>query len=126
MCDVHLESDKVVQPRIKLDKTDSHLIQFTLYHAGPRAKRSKPQEIDMLIVIEVFEPLQTEWVWQNVFVPKKDDTRRLCVNYWKLNAVTISVSYPIRHTNECINLLEDGTIFLTLNANSGYWQENIA
>lgn len=61
-----------------------------------------------------------------VVVPKKDGTLRICVDYRKLNALTIRDSYPIPHMEECINSLGDATMFSTLDATSGFWQAEIA
>lgn len=57
-----------------------------------------------------------------MFVPKKEDNLRFCVDYRRLNAVTERDSYPIPRMEKCIVLLGKTKMFLTLDANSGYWQ----
>ncbi len=51
---------------------------------------------------------------------------RFCVDYRKLNAITISDTYPIPCMDECIDSLGSAKIFSTLDCNSGYWQIPIA
>lgn len=56
---------------------------------------------------------------------EKDGTLRFCVDYRRLNALTVRDSYPIPRMDECIDSLADATIFTTLDANSGHWQIEI-
>lgn len=79
----------------------------------------------MMLVENVIEPGQSNWVAQLVFIPKKDDTLQFCVNFRKINAVTKRDSYSISRMEECIDSLADVTRFLMLHANSGYWQVEI-
>ena len=70
----------------------------------------------------VIEPSTSEWATPVVFAPKKDGTLRFCIDYRRLNAVTLRDSYPIPRMDECIDTLGDAKIFSTLDCNSGYWQ----
>ena len=67
-----------------------------------------------------------EWASPVVFVPKKDGTMGFCVDYRKLNAVTVRDSYPLPCRDECIDSLSHATFFTTLDCNSGYQQVEIA
>lgn len=60
-----------------------------------------------------------------VFRPKKDESLRFCLDYRKLNALTVSSSYAIPRMDECIASLGDTLIFSTLDANRGFWQVEI-
>lgn len=73
-----------------------------------------------MLAVDVIEPAQTEWGLLIVFVPKRDCTLRLSVEFRKLHAVRIRDSYQIRHVDECIDSLCNATIFSTLDVNSGY------
>ena len=74
----------------------------------------------------VIEPSKSAWASPVVLAPKKDGTLRFCVDYRKLNAVTIRDSYPIPRMDECIDSLGEATIFTTLDCNSCYWQIPVA
>ena len=64
----------------------------------------------------------TEWVAPVMFAPKRDSTLRFCVDYRRLNAVSVRDAYPAPRIDECIDSLGDAQIFSTLDANPGYWQ----
>lgn len=53
---------------------------------------------------------------------EKDANLGFCVNYCKLDAVSVRDSYSIPGMDEFINSLGPVNVFLTLDADSGYWQ----
>lgn len=55
----------------------------------------KKQEVDQMLAMDVLTLSKTEWSSLIVFVSKKDDTLRFCVDHWKANAGTICNSYPV-------------------------------
>jgi Reverse transcriptase (RNA-dependent DNA polymerase) len=74
----------------------------------------------------VIEPAASEWASPVVLVPKPDGSMRFCVDYRKLNAITVRYTYPPPRMDECIDSLGDANIFTTLDCNSGYWQIPVA
>ena len=48
----------------------------------------------------------TDWAALVVFAPKKDGTLQFCVDYRRLNALTVRDTYPIPRMDECIDSLE--------------------
>jgi Reverse transcriptase (RNA-dependent DNA polymerase) len=75
-----------------------------------------------MLKAEVIESATSEWASQFVLVAKPDGSTRFCVDYRKLNAITVRYSYPLPRMDECIDSLGDAKIFTTLDCNSGYWQ----
>lgn len=75
-----------------------------------------------MLAKKIIEPAQTERDAPIVFVPKKDGSLHFCVDYQKLNAVTVRNTYPVSHMDAPIDYFPDSTGFSTLPANSGYWQ----
>lgn len=74
---------------------------------------------------EFVEQTKTEWVSSIVFEPKKDGLLNFCVNYRRLNAMTVRNSFFLPSMNECINFLGEARIFSALDASSGYWHVEI-
>lgn len=70
-------------------------------------------------------PVQTKRAAPIVLASKNDGSLRFCVDYRKLNILTRRDSYLILPTNECIESLDETTVFSFLGANSGNWQMEI-
>ena len=107
-------------------KAGANPIYQAPYRAGPTAREKEKTEVNRMLRASVIEPATVEWASPAVFVPKKDGTMRFCVDYRKLNAVTLWDSYPLPRMDECIDSLGDATVFTTLDFNGGYWQVEVA
>ncbi len=64
----------------------------------------------------------SEWNFPILLVPKPDKTKRLCIDYRKLNERVILESCPPPIVEECLNQLGKGKIFSCLDLDSGYHQ----
>jgi hypothetical protein len=60
-----------------------------------------------------------------LFVPKKDGTQRLCVDYHALNAVTIKNKYPLPRIDDLMDQLRQAKYFSKIDLRSGYHQMKI-
>ena len=96
------------------------------YRTGPQGRRFVEEEIGRMIDADVIEPAETEWDSPVVIAPKADGSYRFCVDYRKLNSMTVRSTYPLPRMDDCIDSLGEATIFSTLDANWGYWQIPVA
>ena len=60
-----------------------------------------------------------------LFVKKKDDFIRLCIDYRQLNKVTVHNKYPLPHINDVFNQLQGAKVFSKIDLRSGYHQLKI-
>ena len=60
------------------------------------------------------------WVSLVVLVMKKNEKKRFCVDYRKLNAITKKDSYSLLQIDEFLDSLAEATYFSTLDLMSGY------
>jgi len=66
------------------------------------------------------------WSSPVVIVPKKDGTRRFCVDYRRLNSISKHNSFPLPNIDDMISSLNGAKWFTTLDLRSGYWQIKMA
>ena len=96
------------------------------YRQGLAMRDLATGEIRKMLEHGVIEPAASEWASPIVFVPKKDGTKRFCIDYRKLNAVTKPDAYPLPRIDDCLDSLGEAMVFTTLDANAGYWQISVA
>ena len=61
------------------------------------------------------------WSSNVLLVSKKDGTHRLCIDYRKLNSVTVPDAHPIPPISQTINALSEAKYFCALDLSSGYF-----
>lgn len=111
----------VTEHRIDLEP-DARPVRLPPHRAGHKAREVEKAEVDEMLRLDVIEPAATEWSSPVVIVPKPDGKWRFCVDYRRLNAMSLKDSYPLPRMDECIDSLGDAKFFTALDCNWGFWQ----
>ncbi len=68
------------------------------------------------------EESHSPWSAPVVLVQKKDGTHRFCIDYRRLNDVTIKDSHPLPRVDDTLDRLSGARVFSTIDLTAGYWQ----
>jgi hypothetical protein len=110
----------VTKHKIKL-YDDTPIYQRPRRFAGPLADEIERQCYE-LSTLDVVEPSNSPYSSPVVPVRKKDGTVRLCIDYRKLNRVTIPDKFPVPNLTDSIFGLKGNVYFTTLDMVKGYYQ----
>ena len=70
--------------------------------------------IDDMLADDTIHPSVSPWSSPIVIVPKKDGSKRFCVDFCKLNAVTKPNNYPLPKIDEILAILGGSPYFSAL------------
>jgi transposase InsO family protein len=80
------------------------------------------EEMKKMMDSGVIRPSKSPWASPVVIVKKKDGTCRFCVDFRRLNDVTVKDAYPLPRIEDSLDVLQGSSLFSTLDLASGYWQ----
>ena len=125
MCNGTLGEVRATNHRIELTP-GARPFRCQPYRAGPRAREAEQTSVDEMLANGVITRSKSEWASPVVLIPKQDGSLRFCVDYRRLNALTVREKYPTPRMDECLDSLGEAKVFTTLDCNSGYWQIPVA
>jgi len=112
---------KAVCHEIPLEAGMVPIRQLT-HRLGLEKENEVSRQVQDLLNRDLIEPAYGAWCSPVVLVRKKDGSWRFCVDYRKLNSVTIQDAYPLPRIDESLDALAGSKFFSTLDLLSGYWQ----
>jgi hypothetical protein len=80
------------------------------------------EHIRELVEKGFIRPSSSPWRAPVIFVPKKDGTQRLCVDYHALNEVTVKNKYLLPRIDDLFYQLRGACVFSKIDLRSGYHQ----
>ena len=98
-----------------------------------RFRRIPPPQLDevrehlkLMLYAGVIRPSNSPWCNAVVLVRKKDGSLRFCIDFRKLNSLTVKDSHPLPRICETLESLAGAAHFSTFDMNSGFWQVPMA
>jgi hypothetical protein len=91
----------------------------------PKELAELKTQLQELIEKGFIQPSSSPWGCPAIFVKKKDETLRLCVDYRPLNEVTIKNKYPLPRIDLLFDQLAGAKVFFKIDLRSGYHQIKI-
>jgi hypothetical protein len=78
------------------------------------------EHIKKLLEKGFIHPSSSPWGAPMIFIPKKDDTQRLCMDYRALNEVTVKNKYLLPRIHDLFDQLRGACVFSKIDLRSGY------
>ena len=80
------------------------------------------EHLKLMLDAGVIWPSNSPWCNAVVLVRKKDGSLHFCIDFRKLNSLTVKDSHPLPRICETLESLAGAAHFSTFNMNSGFWQ----
>ena len=80
------------------------------------------EHLKLMLDVGVICPSNSPWCNAVVLVRKKDRSLHFCIDFRKLNCLTVKDSHLLPHICETLESLTGAAHYLTFDMNSGFWQ----
>ena len=80
------------------------------------------EHLKLMLDAGVIWPSNSPWCNAVVLVRKKDGSLRFCIDFRKLNSLTVKDSHPLPRICETLESLAGAAHYSTFDMNSGFWQ----
>ena len=106
----------------KINTGDHPPISQAPYRQSMQKREITREQVDELLRDGIIVDSHSPWSSPVVLVSKKTGDWRMCVDYRKLNAITVKDSYPLPDINTSLDYLQGAEYFSLLDLRSGYHQ----
>ncbi|KAF0724018.1 hypothetical protein Ae201684_017218 [Aphanomyces euteiches] len=83
-------------------------------------------EINQYQDLGLIRPSKSPWASPVLMIRKPDGSIRFCIDYRRLNKVTVKDSYPMPRIDDLLDVLGRAKLFSTMDIASGYWNVPMA
>ena len=116
--DFRLGSTGVVEHEIH---TRGPPIRQPFRRQNPEVRRQEQEQLKEMLDEGIVRPSSSPWASPVVMVKRKDGALRFCIDFRKLNDVTVKDAHPLPRIDDTLEALKGAKYFSTLDLKSGYW-----
>lgn len=124
-CDT-LELGKHSSVELNINLSSQNPVTHRPYRLSEFERNIVREKVDDLLEGGIIRESCSNFSSPVVLVKKKTGDFRLCVDYRKLNSITIKDKYPLPHIEDLINKLRGKKYFTSLDMAQGYYQVPVA
>ncbi|GFT01023.1 retrovirus-related Pol polyprotein from transposon 297 [Trichonephila clavipes] len=108
-----------------INTVNSPPISVPPYRLSPVKKEILRKEIEDLPEKDIIEECESPYGAPVVLIQKPNNQFRLCIDYQKLNEVTVSDTYPLPRMDDLLQKAKHTAYISTIDLKSGYHQVNV-
>ena len=112
--------------KIVLKDPDTQLFKEHFCKIPPPQLDEVREHLKLMLDAGVIQPSNSPWCNAVVLVRKKDGSLRFCIDFRKLNSLTVKDSHALPHICETLESLAGAAHFLMFDMNFGFWQVPMA
>ena len=113
---------KATKHKIILKDPDTPPFKERFHRIPPPQLNEVHAHLKMMLDAGVIRPSNSPWCNAVVLVCKKDGSLRFCIDFRKLNALTVKDSHPLPRICETLESLAGVGHYSTFDMDSGFWQ----
>ena len=113
---------KVAEHKIVLKDLDTPPFKERFRRIPPPQLDEVREHLKLMLDAGVIRPSNSPWCNAVVLVRKKDGSLRFCIDFRKLNSLTVKDSHPLPRICEMLESLAGAAHYSTFDMNSGFWQ----
>ena len=106
--------------------TNNKPVKTKPYPVPFRLQETLHREIDTMLNLGIIRPSASPYASPVVTVRKKDGTHRVCIDYRKLNKLTVFDPEPMTSAIDVFEKMSGDCCFTTIDLTKGYWQIGVA
>jgi len=92
------------------------------FRADKKRRRIIKEEINKMLKDGIIKKSEGPWASPVVIVKKKDGSKRFCIDYRKVNNITITDAHPLPRIDDLLEQFREANWFSSIDLASGYWQ----
>ena len=102
--------------------TSTEPVRSRGYKLPFKAREVLQKEIEEMKALGVVEPSKSPYSSPIIMVPKKDGSVRVCIDYRKINRITVFDAEPMPNMEEVFVRLQGAKYYSKFDLTKGYWQ----
>ncbi|GJZ51320.1 putative reverse transcriptase domain-containing protein [Tanacetum coccineum] len=95
------------------------------YILAPSEMQELSDQLQELADRGFIQPSTSPWGAPILFVKKKDESFRICIDYRELNKLTIKNRYPLPRIDDLFHQLQGSSTYSKIDLRSGYHQQRV-
>ena len=113
---------KATKHKIVLKDPDTPPFKERFHRIPPPQLDEVHAHLKMMLDAGVIRPSNSPWCNAVVLIRKKDGSLHFCIDFRRLNALTVKDSHPLPRICETLESLAGVAHYSTIDMNSGFWQ----